>query len=59
MPSRRPHKSGTGPPRIANNKAADPAGRILRDLLMPLILPRLANREQSRQTYGYHIDWAV
>ncbi|MCY0954238.1 FAD-dependent oxidoreductase [Streptomyces sp. H27-S2] len=42
-----------------NNKAAGPAGRILRDLLMPLILPRLANGEQSRQTYGHHIDWAA
>ncbi|MFJ8925020.1 FAD-dependent monooxygenase [Streptomyces sp. NPDC102364] len=43
--------------RINNNKAAGPVGRIVRDLLMPLLLPRLANGEQSRQTYGYHIDW--
>ncbi|MEV7728710.1 FAD-dependent monooxygenase [Streptomyces sp. NPDC087917] len=43
--------------RINNNKAAGPTGRILRDLLMPLILPRLANGEQSRRTYGHHIDW--
>ncbi|MFD6885481.1 FAD-dependent monooxygenase [Streptomyces sp. NPDC059957] len=43
--------------RINNNKAAGPAGRIIRDLLMPLVLPRLANGEQSRQTYGHHIDW--
>lgn len=45
--------------RINNNKAAGPAGRIIRDLLMPLLLPRLANGEQSRQTYGHHIDWAA
>ncbi|WP_330294474.1 FAD-dependent monooxygenase [Streptomyces sp. NBC_00503] len=43
--------------RVNNNKAAGPAGRIIRDLVMPLILPRLANGEQSRQTYGHHIDW--
>lgn len=43
--------------RINNNKAAGPVGRIVRDLLMPLLLPRLANGEQSRQTYGHHIDW--
>ncbi|MFI5761661.1 FAD-dependent monooxygenase [Streptomyces sp. NPDC051563] len=43
--------------RINNNKAAGPAGRIIRDLLMPLVLPRLANGEQSRQTYAHHIDW--
>ncbi|MFJ1748135.1 FAD-dependent monooxygenase [Streptomyces sp. NPDC088116] len=45
--------------RANNNKAAGPAGRILRDLLMPLLLPRLANGEQMRQTYGHHIDWAA
>ncbi|MFF3213054.1 FAD-dependent oxidoreductase [Streptomyces sp. NPDC002886] len=43
--------------RSNSNKAAGPAGRIVRDLLMPLVLPRLANGEQSRLTYGHHIDW--
>ncbi|MEV5528960.1 FAD-dependent monooxygenase [Streptomyces prunicolor] len=43
--------------RINNNKAAGPVGRVFRDLMMPMILPRLANGEQTRQTYGYHIDW--
>ncbi|MFI5998163.1 FAD-dependent oxidoreductase [Streptomyces sp. NPDC051362] len=45
--------------RINNNKAAGPVGRIIRDLMMPVFLPRLANGEQSRQTYGYHIDWST
>lgn len=45
--------------RVNNNKAAGPVGRILRDLLMPLLLPRLANGEQTRQTYGHHIDWST
>ncbi|MCX4782716.1 FAD-dependent monooxygenase [Streptomyces sp. NBC_01264] len=43
--------------RVNTNKAAGPAGRIVRDLLMPLLLPRLANGNQTRQTYGHHIDW--
>ncbi|WP_329549977.1 FAD-dependent monooxygenase [Streptomyces sp. NBC_01356] len=43
--------------RINNNKAAGPVGRVFRDLMMPVILPRLANSEHTRQTYGYHIDW--
>ncbi|NEB74633.1 FAD-dependent monooxygenase [Streptomyces sp. SID14478] len=43
--------------RINNNKAAGPIGRVSRDLMMPLILPRLANSKHTRQTYGYHIDW--
>ncbi|MFF5301339.1 FAD-dependent monooxygenase [Streptomyces sp. NPDC013161] len=45
--------------RVNNNKAAGPVGRVLRDLVMPVLLPRLANGEQSRRTYGHHIDWTT
>ncbi|WP_327250364.1 hypothetical protein [Streptomyces sp. NBC_01244] len=34
-----------------------PGRTVIRDLLVPLVLPRLANGEQSRLTYGHHIDW--
>ena len=42
-----------------NNKAAGPVGRILRDLVMPVLLPRPANGGQSRRAYGHHIDWTT
>ncbi|WP_238847237.1 FAD-dependent oxidoreductase [Nocardia arthritidis] len=44
--------------RINRNKAAGPLSRVFIRLFLPLILNRMADGEQWRQTYDYHIDWA-
>ena len=33
--------------------------RVLRDLMMPLFLRLVANSKQTRQLYGYHIEWST
>src|ERR687894_695646 len=43
--------------RTSNNKAAGPVGRVLRDLMMPLILKRVARGESLAWMHDYHIDW--
>ncbi|MFG3252941.1 FAD-dependent oxidoreductase [Streptomyces sp. NPDC048172] len=43
--------------RVNSNKAAGPVARVFRDLLMPLLLPRMANGKRIQETYGHHIDW--
>jgi FAD-dependent urate hydroxylase len=43
--------------RINNSEAATGAGRVVRDLMLPLILKFIANGKQAQQLYGYHIDW--
>ncbi|HEX9357241.1 MAG TPA: NAD(P)/FAD-dependent oxidoreductase [Streptosporangiaceae bacterium] len=47
--------------RINSNKAATGAVRVLRDVMMPVMMPLfvrfIANGKPGRQLYGYHIDW--
>jgi FAD-dependent urate hydroxylase len=43
--------------RTSNSKAAGPIGRVIRDLMMPLILKRLANGGSLAWMHDYHIDW--
>jgi 2-polyprenyl-6-methoxyphenol hydroxylase-like FAD-dependent oxidoreductase len=43
--------------RVNSSKAAGPAGRVLRDAMLPVILKLTANSKQARFVYDYHIDW--
>ncbi|CAA9430766.1 Uncharacterized oxidoreductase [uncultured Rubrobacteraceae bacterium] len=43
--------------RTSNSKAAGPVGRVLRDLIMPTILRRVANGGSLAWMHDYHIDW--
>jgi FAD-dependent urate hydroxylase len=43
--------------RTSNSKAAGPVARVLRDLMMPLILKRVARGETLAWMHDYHIDW--
>ena len=43
--------------RINNNTAPSPAGRLLRDLMLPVILRATANAKSAREVYEYHADW--
>lgn len=47
--------------RINNNKAASGVARLLRDAMMPVMLPLfvrfIANGKPGKQLYGYRIDW--
>jgi 2-polyprenyl-6-methoxyphenol hydroxylase-like FAD-dependent oxidoreductase len=43
--------------RTSNSKAAGPVGRVLRDLMMPVILKRVANGGSLAWMHDYHIDW--
>ena len=43
--------------RTSNSKAAGPVARVLRDLMMPLILKRVASGESLAWMHAYHIDW--
>ncbi|HXJ83930.1 MAG TPA: NAD(P)/FAD-dependent oxidoreductase [Candidatus Methylomirabilis sp.] len=43
--------------RVNASKAAGPIGRVLRDLLMPLVAKRMANPEALRWLHGYHIEF--
>jgi FAD-dependent urate hydroxylase len=43
--------------RINNNKAPTPAGRVLRDLMLPLILKATANAKSAHEVHQHHIDW--
>jgi FAD-dependent urate hydroxylase len=43
--------------RTSNSKAAGPFGRVLRDLMMPMILKRAANGGALAWMHDYHIDW--
>jgi 2-polyprenyl-6-methoxyphenol hydroxylase-like FAD-dependent oxidoreductase len=43
--------------RMSNSKAAGPVGRVLRDLMMPAILKRVANGGSLAWMHDYHIDW--
>jgi FAD-dependent urate hydroxylase len=43
--------------RTSNSKAAGPVARVLRDLMLPVILKRLANGRSLGWVHDYHIDW--
>jgi FAD-dependent urate hydroxylase len=43
--------------RINNSKAAGPVGRVVRDVVLPLILKMAAGSKQAQEVYTYHIDW--
>jgi len=43
--------------RTSNSKAAGPVARVLRDLMMPAILKRVANSGSLAWMHDYHIDW--
>jgi len=43
--------------RINNNKAPGPAGRLVRDLVLPVILRATANAKSAREVYEYHVGW--
>jgi FAD-dependent urate hydroxylase len=43
--------------RTSNSKAAGPVARVLRDLMMPLILKRVASGNSLMWMHDYHIDW--
>jgi FAD-dependent urate hydroxylase len=43
--------------RTSNSKAAGPVARVLRDLMMPTILKRVANGGSLAWMHDYHIDW--
>ncbi|HSK81901.1 MAG TPA: FAD-dependent monooxygenase [Rubrobacter sp.] len=43
--------------RTSNSKADGPVARVLRDLMMPLILKRVARGESLAWMHDYHIDW--
>jgi FAD-dependent urate hydroxylase len=43
--------------RTSNSKAAGPVARVIRDLMMPVILKRVANGGSLAWMHDYHIDW--
>ena len=43
--------------RTSNSKIAGPVGRALRDLMMPMILKRVAGGGSLAWMHDYHIDW--
>jgi 2-polyprenyl-6-methoxyphenol hydroxylase-like FAD-dependent oxidoreductase len=43
--------------RTSNNKAAGPVGRVIRDLMMPMILKRVANGGSLAWMHDYSIVW--
>ena len=43
--------------RTSNSKAAGPVGRALRDLMMPMILRRVARGGSLAWMHDHHIDW--
>jgi 2-polyprenyl-6-methoxyphenol hydroxylase-like FAD-dependent oxidoreductase len=43
--------------RTSNSKATGPVARVLRDMMMPLILKRVARGESLAWMHDYHIAW--
>ena len=43
--------------RTSNSKAAGPVTRVIRDMMMPMILKRVANGGSLAWMHDYHIDW--
>jgi FAD-dependent urate hydroxylase len=44
--------------RVNNSKAATGVGRIMRDLMLPVVLKLITNGKQQQQLYGYRIEWS-
>ena len=40
-----------------NNKPAGPVGRVVRDLMMPLVLKVFASEKAHEWMYRYHVAW--
>jgi FAD-dependent urate hydroxylase len=45
--------------RTSNSKAAGPIARVLRDLMMPMVLKRVANGGSLAWMHDYHVDWGA
>ena len=43
--------------RTSNSKAAGPVGRVLRDVMMPMILKHVANGGSLAWMHDYKIEW--
>jgi 2-polyprenyl-6-methoxyphenol hydroxylase-like FAD-dependent oxidoreductase len=43
--------------RISSSKAAGPAGRVVRDALMPVFMKMAASSPMMKEIYGYHLEW--
>jgi len=43
--------------RTSNSKAAGPVARVLRDLMLPMILKRVAAGGSLAWMHDYHIAW--
>jgi FAD-dependent urate hydroxylase len=43
--------------RMNSAKAPGPAGRFMRDLVLPAVLRATANAKSARQVYEHHVDW--
>lgn len=43
--------------RINNSKAPGPAGRWVRDAILPLILKSVANTKSATAVFAHHVDW--
>jgi len=45
--------------RTSSSKTPGPAGRVLRDLLLPVVFKFLVTDRSQAWIYRYHIDWDV
>lgn len=43
--------------RSANDKAAGPVARVIRDLMLPVVFRKMSSGKAQQWMYGYHIDW--
>ena len=43
--------------RTSNSKAAGSFARVLRDLMLPILLKRVASNKSLAWMHDYHIDW--
>ena len=43
--------------RISSSKAAGPAGRAIRDTLMPVFMKMAASSPMMKEMYGYQLEW--
>ena len=43
--------------RISSSKAAGPAGRVVRDALMPVFMKMAASSPMMKEIYGYRLEW--
>jgi 2-polyprenyl-6-methoxyphenol hydroxylase-like FAD-dependent oxidoreductase len=43
--------------RISSSKAAGPAGRVIRDTLMPVFMKMAASSPMMKEMYGYQLEW--